>query len=42
VYVSAVDHARATELLGAGTPGEDELAELSLRSYEEITGESLP
>jgi hypothetical protein len=42
VYVSAGDLARATDLLAAGTPGDDELTELSLRSFEEITGHPPP
>ena len=38
VYVRRGDAPRAAELLAQAAPSDDELAELSLRSYEQITG----
>jgi hypothetical protein len=42
VYVGAADLDRATRLLAAAVPGDDELDELSRRSFEEITGHPPP
>jgi hypothetical protein len=42
VYVRGGDLARAAELLAAAGPTDDELAELSRRSFEEITGHPPP
>jgi hypothetical protein len=42
VYVAAADLDRATRLLAAAVPGEDELGELSRRTFEEITGHPPP
>lgn len=42
VYVAAADLDAATRLLAAAVPDDDELGELSQRSFEEITGHPPP